>query len=186
MVTSGAFTTGVFTLFNGHLQRRFTARLEDSKTANAAQLKAIDAAVAEADRKSALALRRDDSRMTTLLQVNRLAADAETFAYNVTIESLGDGTPLYSPRPYANSGKSPEEAQRDAARLESDSYFFSPDLGRAVTHLRECEESLRWDAQENRTPVEHFEDSDPLVINLRAAVATVRAQVQAMLSNWST
>jgi hypothetical protein len=78
-----------------------------------------------------------------VVQVNRLAADAEAVAYNAPAETLPDGTPLHYRQPYANSGKPAEEAARDAARLESNAYFFSPDLGLAVTPPRECD-SLRW------------------------------------------
>lgn len=182
---SGGVSAGAFGLLNGHLQRKLTAQIEESKNETAEKLKGVDAQIAEADRKSALALRRDDSRMTTLIQVNRLAGDAEALAYNVTLESLDDGTPLYPLQAYVNSGKPAEEAARDAARWESDAYFFNPDLGRAVTQLRECEEHLRWESLEIRSPLDAFDESDPLVKKLRAAAAKVRHLVQRMMAEWA-
>lgn len=175
---------GAFGLLNGHLQRKLTAQVEESKNAAAERLKHLDALIAEADRKSALALRRDDSRMATLIQVNRLAADAEALANNATVEMYDAGIPLYPLQAYSNSGKPPEDAARDAARLESDAYFFSPELGRAVTQLRECEESLRWEATEQRTPLDAFDLDDPHIKKLRAAAVKVRDQVQMMMRAW--
>ncbi|TDY04846.1 hypothetical protein BCL50_3624 [Mycolicibacterium litorale] len=184
MVTSGGFATGLFALLNGGLQRRLTARVEDSKNATAEKLKQVDASIAEADRKSALALRRDDSRMTTLLQINRLAADAIALAHNATLPPLPDGTPIYPQRPYANAGRPAEEVERETARLLSDAYFFDPELGRATTRLHECRENLLYEAHEIRTPVEEFDEDDPLVVKLRDAGHAVREHVQTMLTKW--
>lgn len=181
---SGGVSAGTVSLLNGHLQRKLTARIEKSKDQTAQRLKEVDAQIAEADRKSALALRRDDSRMATLIQANRLAADGEALAYNATLESLPDGTPLYPRRAYANSPTPTGEMARDAARWESDAYFFNPALGRAITHLRECEESLRWEGSENHSLAEAFDVNDPHVIKLREAVSQVRELVQAMIVQW--
>lgn len=181
---SGGVSVGMFGLLNAHLQRRLTTQIEKSKNQTLQRLKDVDAQIAEADRKSALALRRDDSRMTTLMHVNRLAADGQALAYNATLDSLPDGTPLYPTQAYTNSGVPQAEMARDAARWESDAYFFSPDLGRAVTHLRECEERLRWEATENRSPEEAFDADDPHVKELLDAASQVRELVQAMLAEW--
>lgn len=104
MLGSGGVSAGMFGLLNGHLHRRLTAQIEKSKDQTLQRLKDVDAQIAEADRKSALALRRDDSRMTTLMHVNRLAADGHALAYNATLDSLPDGTPLYATQAYTNSG----------------------------------------------------------------------------------
>ncbi|KGI68884.1 hypothetical protein EU78_17205 [Mycolicibacterium rufum] len=184
VLTSGGVAAALATLFNGGLQRRLTARLEAAKNANAEKLKSVDASIAEADRKSALALRRDDSRMTTLLQINRMAADAIALAHNVTLPPLPDGTPIYPRRPYANAGTPTTEVERETARLLSDAYFFNPELGRAVTLLHEFRENLLWDATENRTPLEEFAEDDPLVVKLRDAAHVVRDHVQTMLTKW--
>lgn len=186
VASSGSVSTGLFALLNGRLERKLTGRVEEAKDATAQRLKQVDALIAEADRKSALALRRDDSRMTALIQVNRLAADAEALAHNATVDQLPDGTPIYPLQAYANSGKPTDEAASEAARLESDAYFFSPDLGRAVTRLREAEENLRWAATEIRSPLDPFDGDDPLVTKLRAASVEVRAQVQTMLHTWES
>ncbi len=181
---SGGVSAGTFGLLNGHLQRRLTMQVEASKNAAAEKLKHLDAQIAEADRKSALALRRDDSRMTTLIQVSRLAADGEALANNATVEMYDGDVPLSPMQAYTNSGRSSEDAASDAARLESDAYFFSPKLGSAVSTLRECKERLRWESTENRSPVEAFDVDDPLIKALRTAALDVRDQVQMMLRAW--
>ncbi|SKY83009.1 Uncharacterised protein [Mycobacteroides abscessus subsp. bolletii] len=184
MLGSGGVSAGMFGLLNGHLHRRLTAQIEKSKDQTLQRLKDVDAQIAEADRKSALALRRDDSRMTTLMHVNRLAADGHALAYNATLDSLPDGTPLYATQAYTNSGAPQGEAARDAARWESDAYFFSPELGRAVTRLRECAESLRWEATENRSLSEAFDADEPHVKERRDTASQVRELVQTMVAEW--
>jgi hypothetical protein len=184
VATSGGVAAGIVALINMGLQRRLTARVEAAKIALAEKLKDVDVLLAEADRKSALALRRDDSRMTMLLQVNRMASDAEALAHNATLDTYGDGIPISPGRPFANIGGSHEETRREAARLISDAYFFDPELGQAVMRLRDCEDELQYEATEYRSPLEPFPADHRLIVELKAAALEVREQVQNLLRAW--